>query len=377
MTPVRVLANLYWLVPGRVGGSEEYTVRLLAAVASAGAADVQVTVAAGTSAVAAPREHPARAVERLGGPTDRRPVRLVLESTVLALRSRPFDLVHHFGGRIPAVRGAPAVVTIHDLQPLDLPGNFSRVKRAYLGRALPRSARAARLVVTPSRWVADRVVDRLGVDPARVRAVPSTYDVATHATTPEDPTTDPVLAALGDDPVVLYPAMTHPHKDHATLIEAYRRVRDAHPGVRLVLTGAAGRSHEAVMRLVAATQGATHLGRVPGDRMVRLVARADALAFPSRYEGFGLPVLEAMRAGTPVVAAAATALPEIVGRAGALVEPGSVGEWADAIDEALSGGAEVRRRVTEARDRAGEHAPDRAAGRLLTAWRDVLVEPAG
>ena len=93
------------------------------------------------------------------------------------------------------------------------------------------------------------------------------------------------------------------------------------------------------------------------------------MAFPSRYEGFGLPVLEAMHAGTPVVVAAAAALPEVAGDGAALVDPDDLDGWVDALDEVLSGSPEIRRRVERARERAQRYAPSVAAARLTEAWR--------
>ena len=374
---LRVLANLCWMVPGDVGGSEEYSTRLLAAVAAGAGAGpdiepgVQVTVAALAGVAEAHPELAAFDLEQLALSGRLRPVRAVLESTWLVGLSRDHDLAHHFGGRIPARRGCPAVVTVHDIQPLDLPANFTAVKRAYLSRALPRSVAAARVVTTPSAWVAERLVDRFSLDPARVRVVPSTYR-------PRDPLPDHraggtgrEISGLGDGPVIVYPAVSHPHKDHATLVEAFGLIRQKRPEVRLVLTGGRGRAHREVERLVAVTPGVQHLGRVESATLGQIIERADVLAFPSRYEGFGLPVLEAMVTGTPVVAAAATALPEVVGKGGVLVEPGVPTDWAEALLEVLDHGVDAA--TTEAaRSRVEHYSPARARERLLAAWSLAL-----
>ena len=365
---VRVLANLCWMVPGDVGGSEEYASRLLAAVADAADAGIEVEVAALRGAAEA---HPELSAFRLhevpyGG--GRRSVRLALESTWLARRSAGFDLVHHFGGRLPERWTAPAAVAVHDIQPLDLPGNFSAVKRRYLGWSVPRSVRRCRLVTVPSQWVADRLIDRLSVPPERVVVVPSTWAPPRAPDGPPD--ADPAAGDGGRErPFVLYPAVTHPHKNHELLIAAHGRLRRRHPDVELVLTGSPGRSHARVAGLAGPGPGVVHLGRVPADRLHRLIGAAAAMAFPSRYEGFGLPVLEAMHAGTPVVAAAAAALPEVTGDAAALVDPDDADGWVDALDEVLSGSPETRRRVERGRVRARRYSPPRAAARLTEAWR--------
>ncbi|GIT00885.1 MAG: hypothetical protein CM1200mP26_25970 [Acidimicrobiales bacterium] len=114
------------------------------------------------------------------------------------------DAVHHVGGRIPIRTGAPVAVTVHDLQPLDHPENFSVAKRAYLGRALPRSIRRADVVVTVSGTVARQVVERFGVPGDRVVVVSSGVP----------PSVASGLAQPPRFPTILYPAVTHPHKRH-------------------------------------------------------------------------------------------------------------------------------------------------------------------
>ncbi len=368
---VRVLANLCWLVPGDVGGSEEYASRLLAAVADAAPTGIEVEVAALRGTVTAHPELAAFRCHEAGYGGRRRSVRVVLESTWLARRSAGFDLVHHFGGRLPERSPTPATVAVHDIQSFDLPGNFSALKRRYLDRVVPRSVGRCRLVMTPSRWMADRVIDRFGVAPERVSVVPSTY-ATTHgggsrAAGNQDPG-DRAAYDGKDRPFVLYPAVTHPHKNHDVLIAAHRLLRRRHRDMHLVLTGGAGRAHAHVTGLVDRAPGVVHLGRVSSARLDRLISAAAAVAFPSRYEGFGLPVLEAMQVGTPVVVARATALPEVVGNAGTLVDPDDLDGWVRALSEVLAGSPETRYRVHRGRVRAERYAPPRAAARLVEGW---------
>ena len=363
MSGLRVLANICSVVPGQVGGSEVYAARLLAAVASTpglrdGAVELELASMAGVRSA-----HPELA--RLAWHEARwrgnsRVRRAAVESTWLARRSVGFDLVHHFGGRLPARRAGLPVLTVHDIQPLDLPSNFSATKRCYLGWALPRSVRAAALVTVPSQWVADRLADRLAVPPDRIRVVPPIYRAGTAPAGP---------APLDGRPFVLYPAATYPHKNHGALISAHAAAGARHGDTLLVLTGAAGRAHAEVAEQAARTPGVVHLGWVDDARLASLMSAAVAVAFPSRYEGFGLPVLEAMRSGTPVIAADAAALPEVVGDGGTLVDPDDVHGWVDALVEARSGSPSIRRQVDRGRVRAADFAPELAVGRLLAAWQ--------
>lgn len=375
MTALRVLANLCSVVPGQVGGSESYTARLLAAVASHPrdpAVELELASLAGVRPA-----HP-----ELGGLVwheapwrpESRVRRAAVESTWLARLSARFDAVHHFGGRLPARRAGVSVLTVHDIQPLDVPANFSALKRRYLGWALPRSVRSADLVVVPSQWVADRLAERLAVPPERVRVVPPTYARAQQPPDTAPRTAEPAPGV--ERPFVLYPAATYPHKNHAMLIAAHAATRAGRPDLQLVLTGARGRAHAEVAEQAARAPGVVHLGWTDGDRLASLMSAAAAVVFPSRYEGFGLPVLEAMQAGTPVIAADATALPEVAGGCATLVDPDDLDGWVDALAEAGSGSPRIREQVERGRSRAAYFAPDRAAGRLLEAWR-AAVDRAG
>ena len=372
---MRVLANLCSIVPGRVGGSEVYASRLLSAFASRDAGetpDVELEVASMASARAAhPRLSSLRWHEsRWRG--DIRPLRITVESTWLARRSEAFDVVHHFGGRLPAVRRGASVLTVHDIQPLDAPANFSRAKRLYLRWALPRSARAADVVAVPSRWVASRLEERLAVPASRIAVVPSSYTTESRvraggAGVEARPVNLP--RALAGRRFVLYPAATYPHKNHSTLIDAHAAVWSRRAEPTLVFTGAAGRDHAAVAEHAARTPGVMHLGWVDEPQLASLIASAAAVVFPSRYEGFGLPVIEAMATGTPVIAASAAALPEVVRDGGLLVDPDDLDGWIDALLEVREGSADVAKRVELGRVRAADFAPERAAAGLVEAWK--------
>ena len=429
MRPLQVLANLCSIVPGCVGGSEEYATRLLEAVIALLSPPLVKSVKAGSQAASeraasaiSAEDAASRTVQlelaamagvrsahpELAGPVwhetrrsgHNRLRRLAVESTWLARRSASFDVVHHFGGRIPAVRRGAAVVSIHDLQPLEMPENFSAVKRRYLHMALKRTADASDVMVAvPSKWVAERVVELLGVTHDRLCVVPSTYPSGFTQGISASPagrqesqssTSGASQGGVGDsdrleepqrvgegvpgpEPFVLYPAAAYPHKNHGLLIAAHAAMRTRNRDVKLVLTGGGGRARVEVARLVAGTPGVVHLGRVDEARLASLFSAAAAVAFPSRYEGFGLPVLEAMAVGTPVVAANATALPEMLRGAGLLVGPDDLDGWVDALTETLGGSSAVRRRVELGRVRARRYAPEKVAARLLTAWRSAAV----
>lgn len=372
--PCRVGVNLLWLVPGVVGGSEEYTTRLLAGLAERAPDDLAVELFA-----LAPfaRAHPelARAYRttllRLDGRA--KPARVAAESTWLAEagRRRRVELMHHAGGILPPVRRAPAVLTVHDLQPLVMPANFSAAKRTFSRIAVPRSARAARLIVTPSEHVRASVVDQLGVSGHRVRVVPHGIEPRPTSPTPE------AVAELRrrhglDGPFFVYPAITYPHKNHLVLLRALAAVAERVPDAALVLTGRAGQT-EALVAAEAERLGVAdrvkRLGRVDRTELDVLYADATALVFPSRFEGFGAPVLEAMSRGCPVIAAAATALPEVVGDAGVLVDPDDAPAWSAAMVAMATDEADRERYRQLGLVRAAGFTWDRAAAALADSYR--------
>jgi alpha-1,3-rhamnosyl/mannosyltransferase len=373
--PLHVGVNLLWLVPGVVGGSEEYTTRLLRALHEASPPDLRLTLfALAPFAEAHPdlaQAFPTATVDLDGR---RRPQRVAAEATWLAREARRHgvDLLHHAGGVVPPgpVGRVPVVLTIHDLQPLLEPRNFSKVKRRWLAAMLPRSAARARLVLTPSDPASTSVVEHLGVPADRVRTVP-------HGVEPPAPVDPARLERVRERyhlgaRSVLYPAITYPHKDHVTLLRAFARLAGDRPDLTLVLTGGPGPSEAEVAAAVRATgvgEQVRRTGRVPWDDLDALYELATVVAVPSRFEGFGAPALEAMAAGTPVVAADATALPWVVGDGGRLVAPGDVDGWAAALAAVVDDPAEQARLAAVGRRRATAFTWSRAASALADGYR--------
>lgn len=367
--------NLLWLVPGVVGGTEEATVELLTALAEDHPDDIEHRLYALESFAAThPRvagRYPTRLLPLRGR---LKPLRIMAEGTWLANTARRdgVELVHHLGGTLPPRSTLPAVVTVHDLQPFDLPENFHPAKRAYLHRAVPRTVRKARFVHVHSEFVKDGLVDRFDVDPERIRVVQAGVQPLP---TPEVAIDD--LRARYDLPErwFIYPAITYPHKNHVTLLRAFAGVAAKDPDVSLVLTGRSERAAPVVsqeMERLGLQGRVVRTGRIPRQDLLGLVAGAVALTFPSRYEGFGLPVLEAMSLGTPVLAADATALPEVVGAAGLVLPPDDAEVWTDAMLDSLSGTSRESW-ARAGRARAAELSWARAATGISRLHRDALA----
>ncbi len=372
----RVAINLLWLVPGVVGGSETYTSRLLHGLAER-SSDLDYTLFA-LPQFASSHPELARTFRTVYAPMrgQLKPARVLAgEAGWMALQCRRMgiDIVHHAGGVVPLIRPGRPVLTIHDLQYLYYPEYFSRSKLAYLKVVMPRSAEAARLILTPSEFTRRTVIERLNIDPSIVRVVP-------HGISPKEnvePAPDIRERFDLSGAFFLYPAALYPHKNHLVLVEAFARVLKLHPDATLVFTGAKGsmrwgtaKSMEGPLteeiRKLGIRERVRSLGFVQAADLEGLYRQAAAVTFPSRFEGFGAPILEAMARGVPVIAADATAIPEVVRDAGCLVSPDNPDQWFEAMCEVLEN--------DETRTRFAKAGPERAAAYTWAAAADILEE---
>jgi glycosyltransferase involved in cell wall biosynthesis len=311
--------SLLTLVPGQLGGSETYVRELLRGLGRVGELSYRVLLppvatdeAEGLPAEVATEYRTARSI----------PQRLVAMTAAAARpaplrrRLRGADVVHYpLTLRLPPM--SPSVVTLHDVQHLDLPSLFPRSERLFRSVAWHRSVRAADRVIVMSDFVRERAIAKLGLDPERIRVVPLGLDHGAF-----------VPGAEEREPFLLYPARRWPHKNHEHLFEAFTLVRRERPGLRLVLTGGGDFS--------GVPEGVETRGHVTSAEVVALLQRASALVFPSLYEGFGLPPLEAMACGCPVASSNAGALPETVGDAALLFDPHDPAAIAKAVLDLLA-----------------------------------------
>jgi glycosyltransferase involved in cell wall biosynthesis len=261
---------------------------------------------------------------------------------------------------------ARAVVTVHDLIPFRVPGAFPARKRALARPALARVLRTAARVVCVSEASAADVRRWAPAAAARVVAIPNGVSAEFSG-----PVTAPLAAGVAA-PYLLCVGNQKPHKNLAAAVAVLARLRaGAHPGLRLVVAGRDfGTDGLRDVALAAGVGDAvTTLGEVDDRTLHALYAACGALVFPSRYEGFGLPVLEAMAAGAPVVASNTPAVAEVAGdAAAALLSPDDVAGMAAACDRLLTD--PEARRAAAARGRARASAfrwseTARRTGRLL------------
>ena len=327
---MRVGISLLTLSPGDLGGSETYARQLLRGLARVGTNDYTVLVPARAKDAA----EGLPTVEVKDPPVGRRgPLRIAMmalaarRTKAVSTHVAEFDVLH-YPLTVPSPgTQAPTVVTLHDTQHRDLPEFFGPARRSFRRIAYDRAARGAAAVVVTSEFVRGRAVELLGLNPARVHVVPHAIDHSVFSLGDEEP-----------EPFVLYPARPWPHKNHTRLLEAFAELRETRPQLRLVLTGGG------LERLEPLPEGVDNLGSVPAGHLASLYRRAACLVYPSLYEGFGLPVLEAMACGCPVAASTAAAIPEVAGDAAVLFDPTDVEAMAAAMLEADSRRDELRAR---------------------------------
>lgn len=277
------------------------------------------------------------------------------------------DITHAAQYPVPLPARRPLVVMLHDLIPIRITGSMPSAARRAVYVALNRRAvrHADRIVVNSEATKAD-IVYLLGAPPSKIRPIPLAAD---------DFAQGPigVLPAVVESPYILCVSNTKPHKDVATLIAAFKAFAADHPDHRLVLVGVTdmafivAHAHDPALR-----SRIVGLGRLDDPTLRALYEGCDAFAFPSRYEGFGLPPLEAMHFGAPVVCSTAASLPEVAGDAALLFEPGDAQALAAHLARIADDPVERARLSSASRARAAKFSWDRTAAATVAVYREVL-----
>jgi glycosyltransferase involved in cell wall biosynthesis len=251
------------------------------------------------------------------------------------------DVVHSTGPAIPPPGGAALVITVHDLAPIRFADRYPRRARALHKRGAHIAAAEAARIICPSRSTALDVEEFYGVDRERIRVVPHGVDIADLGAAQH---------SVGDagrrwerrgiaEPYVLWVGTQEQRKNVVAVLEAFSHLAGRHPELSLVLHGpngwlgdevGAGLQHRGLQGRTIVSEGS-----LPRNELAALYARASVFVYPSLYEGFGMPVLEAMACGTPVVTSNISALPETAGDAALLVDPLDDAALAEAISRIL------------------------------------------
>ena len=288
------------------------------------------------------------------------------------------DVFHSPDFVLPPVRSAAGVLTVHDLAFLLYPECAEASLRAYLEKAVPRSVRRADFIVADSENTRNDVICLLGVAPERVGVVPG--GVEPRFAPVEDPACHRPLRqrlGLGDSPFILSVGLIEPRKNLPSLFDAYRMLRDRRKVPHLlVVAGRRGWLSASTLEHAERSPYRADIrfaGFVAEDELPTLYSAASAFVFPSLYEGFGLPPLEAMACGTPTVVSRSSSLPEVVGDAALQVDPKDVEGLAAAIELLLLDDrlrAELRERGVQ---RARQYSWRSAACRQLEVYERLAT----
>ncbi len=313
-----VTINMLWLRPGQVGGSETYAVQLLEALSQnpkAPSIELALTPETRRTHQFVDRHFEINEQHHLPGRIGR-----IFKENKLFKKLDKQHIVHHLGGTIPKHQNsAKNVVTIYDIQYREYPQYFSLTKRRYLDIAIQRTLQQAEAVCVISEFCAQSLKNHFGYPKEKCHIIPPAFSASTAQRT----------QSVEVKPFLLYPAVTWPHKSHKFLITLLEQI----PDLQLILTGAKGPAHSDVMQAIQrspANDRITHLGQVDRQRLDSLYQQALCTVFPSQYEGFGQPIIEAMIRGCPVISSQCGALPETVG-AGGITVPMDIDQWIEAI----------------------------------------------
>ncbi len=289
---------------------------------------------------------PNLAFSRSRFPTVRAPIRIAWEQTILpfAAGRLRLDLLFCPVNVRPFIAPCPTLLTIHDLIFLRYPAAFHPLKRLYLTAMTGWSARHARQVIAVSETTRRDVIKLLHIPPSHVTTVYNGVGTQFHPISELERSNFRYEKGI-EGRIIIHIGTLEPRKNISTLLHAFAAL--AHDpdlsDVILVVGGSKGWYYDEIfataerLGLGSREQGGRvrWLGRVPDDELPLWYNIAGVCAYPSLYEGFGLPALEAMSCGTPVVASNTSALPEVVGNAGILVDPMGIGAWADALRSLL------------------------------------------
>ena len=378
-TPLRIGVNALYLIPGGVGGTEIYLRNLLEALAGIDDRNRYFVFtsreAGGAICPAAPNFE--AVVSRM--PARFRPGRLIWEQTGLPIQTikRRLDVLFSPGFTSPLVARGKRVTMIHDLQHKRQPKNFGFLERVAWNGSVWQSVKSSHLLLTPSETSRNDVVAVYGVRDDKVRVV-------LHGV-------EPGFFHLGDNPAygsaalreagvpeckyLLAVSTIHPHKNFSRLLEAYGQLVAEGWAQHLVVAGLPGKSWKAVHRLLKGKDWASRvhlLGWQRREVILSLFNNAEALVFPSTFEGFGMPVLEAMASGLPVVCSDIAVLREIAGGAAQFFDPTSSSAIAEALHAALRDPTYRAELIKRGRQRAAGFSWRRSAEQTLAAFLEVV-----
>lgn len=364
-----IALNLLYLIPGVVGGTETYALSLIQALArqdqdneylvflSSEAADIDVTPAPNFRRVVTP----VVAMQRT--------MRYAWEQAVLPmqLRSQKPSLIHSLGYVIPLAASAPQVVTVHDVNFLGHSGRRTAIGRKAFGFFVEKTVKRANHIITISEFSKREVIRYLHVDPEKISAV----HLAGREHT-ERPVAGSALLENIPRPYIMAFSSLSAHKNIARLISAFARISSDIPHSLVLVGHLPEKGGVSATEFQSISDRIVFTGFIPDTDVDALLRGASLFAFPSLYEGFGLPIIDAQHAGVPVACSSAAALPEVAGDGALLFDPTSEDEIADALKRCLLDMDLRNRLITSGSANASHYSWERTARETLAVYAKVL-----
>ena len=362
----------------KLGGNESYAVNLIEALAQIDEVN-QYTLFV-TTAEARDRFHQRWPNFKVRSTLPHTPLIRIPLTLSAELRKHPVDVLH-VQFTAPPFCPCPVVVSIHDLSFEHVPETFHRRSRIQLRLTVRSSARRAAKILTLSEHTRRDVIDTYGIEPSRITAIP--LAAPGHFYPVEDNRElQRVRHTYGiDGQYILSVGSIQPRKNVARLVQAYARVRaslrDKQTETelpKLVLVGKLGWLYDETLRALEQSSVADSViltGYVPGSDLPALYSGAICFVYPSYFEGFGLPPLEAMKCGAPVIVGNQTSLPEVVGDAGLTVDPFDIHSIAEAIEKLINDSVLRRELSVKGRSRADTFSWRKTAQQTLEVYQQV------
>ncbi len=302
--------------------------------------------------------------------------RILWEQTVQPLKLRQFDLYHALAFVAPLILTAPMVVTVYDLSFMRFPARLSAARRLYLGSMTRLTCARARRVLAISQSTADDLVALLGLPASKIDVTPLGYDQERFRVLMPTELEQFRLKQTLPERFWLYVGTLEPRKNLSLLLRAYERLSPAER-LPLVLGGGIGWRGQDVLadiERLGLRDSVKHVGFIPASDLPLWYNCAETFLYPSVFEGFGLPVLEAMACGTSVVTSDASSLPEVVGKAGKCLPPNDVDRWTYELKNVKFNEAWRDSARAEGLERAKQFSWARTAELTLGSYRKVLAE---
>lgn len=331
--------NLLYLIPGKVGGTETYARELLSSMQQIIGRDDKLILFCTRDNSSTFTATSNLRIITLPINASNRVLRLLAEQTLLPLAclSNKIDVLFSLGYSAPIIHPCPSVVTIHDLNWYYHPEDFSPLQRLVWKYLTIRSARFSDHIITISHASQASIQKVMDVSTKKITTI-------LHGSSAIAPVSiksvNEALSSLGISKPYLFTVLAgYPHKNLITLLKAFNKISNQFPTLSLVICGLSGRADIDNLKYIKDNHLGDRikiLGYVDNKVLTCLYLAAEIFVFPSAYEGFGIPITEAMQSGVPVVSSNAFSLKEVAGSGAVLVDPFAVDQYVDAITKLLS-----------------------------------------